>query len=76
MIKKLRRTVINAAILRPSFVMVSFHNVTSGSPGVRSRLHITVKSIRNTIAFIPFTMNLKGTFDSLITITRKIAAIA
>ena len=68
------RTAIVTAVASPSFVIVSFHMVTSASPGVRKRLNTTVINNRNTTALIPFTMNRKGTWDSPITNARNKAA--
>ena len=49
---------------RGSTVMVSFQTETSSLPGVRNRLKVTVIRSRKTIAFIPFTMNRNGTWES------------
>ena len=65
---------MNTAVRSPSLVMVSFHRDISGSPGVRNRLNTTVRIKRNRIAFIPFIINLKGTWDSLIIPARNSAA--
>ncbi len=65
---------MNTAVRSPSLVMVSFHRDISGSPGVRNRLNTTVRIKRNKIAFIPFIINLKGTWDSLIIPARNSAA--
>ena len=75
MISSVRRIAMEMAIFRPSCVMVSFQIVKSGVPCVRNRLNTTVIIISMTIVFIPFTMNLNGTFDSRITIPRNRAAI-
>jgi hypothetical protein len=50
--------------------------VIRGVPVVKNRLNITVIISKNTIAFIPLTMNLKGTFESFITINKNNAATA
>ena len=55
-IKNDNRIAIIPAILAPSLVMVSFHSVTSGSPGVRNRLNTTVIIKIKTIARMPFTI--------------------
>jgi hypothetical protein len=75
-IKKHSLTANSNAVLIPSFVIENFHMVTIGSPGVRNKLNTTVINNKNTIDFIPFTMNLNGTFDSLITLIRNTAATA
>ena len=74
MISITRRTAILDAISMPSHVIFNFQIVTAGVPGVRKRLNTTAKSIRNTIDFIPFTMNLKGTFDNRMHSARNSAA--
>ena len=75
MIKKQEQEGITACC-RPSLVIFIFHTVTSTSPGVRNRLNTTVINMMNTIALMPFTMYLNGTWDSLITTARKTAATA
>jgi hypothetical protein len=60
----------------PSLVNENFQIVKTGSPGVKNKLNTTVINSKNAIAFIPLTMNLNGTFESLITLTKNIAATA
>ena len=74
-ISSVSRTAREMAIFSPSCVMVSFQIVNNGVPGVKKRLNTTVISMSITMVFIPFTMNLKGTFDRRITNPRKSAAI-
>ena len=74
MIRSVSRMAMEIAIFNPSCVIVSFQIVKSGVPGVRKRLNTTVISISMTMVFIPFTMNLNGTFDRRITSPRNRAA--
>ena len=69
-------TAMFTAVRTPSLVTDSFHSDTSSSPGVRNKLNPTVISIRKRMAFIPFTMNRKGTWESRMTMARKSAATA
>ena len=68
--------VVYAEFTRPCFVMVSFQKLQIASPGVRKILNTMVIIIRTTIAFIPLTINLNGTFDITIAKTRNTVAIA
>ena len=74
MISIVSRTAMVTAVLSPSTVTVSFQTETNSVPGVRKRLNTTVISSRKTMAFIPFTMNLKGTRERPMTVAKKIAA--
>lgn len=62
---------IISAILMPSTVMVTFQNDTTVVPVVNNKLQTTVIIRRKTIVFIPLTMNLKGTVESLTQIARN-----
>ena len=73
-IRKDNLMAIITASCSPSLVIVSFQTDTSGSPGVRNKLNITVIIKIKTIAFMPFTINLKGTLDSLIITAKNTAA--
>ena len=73
-IRYVSRIAINTAFCAPSAVILKIHSCTIGSPGVRNRLNNAVISIKTMIAFNPFTMNLNGTFDVLITANRNAVA--
>ena len=72
-IRKISLITINTAVLRPSCVIVSFHILIRGVPGVRNRLNAALITINITIALRPLTMNLRGIFDSAITIAKNAA---
>ena len=67
-------TAIFPAWITPSFVIVSFQMVTSGSPCVRKRLQTTAIISRNTIDFMPLTIKDGGTLERAITNTRNTPA--
>ena len=62
---------IISAILMPSTVMVTFQNDTTVVPVVNNKLQTTVIIRRKTMVFMPLTMNLKGTVESLTQIARN-----
>ena len=49
-IRKISLITINTAVLRPSCVIVSFHILIRGVPGVRNRLNAALITINITIA--------------------------
>ena len=71
----IRRRPIKKARLRPSAVIFRNPSRKISRPSVRNRLKLTLISSRKTIAFSPFTMNLKGTFESLTTRVKNSVAI-
>ena len=75
MIRKISLTAIKAANLIPSLVIFSFQKETTTSPGVKNKLNTAAKIKRNKMDFIPLTINLKGTLESLMIISRNSPAI-
>ena len=75
MIRKTSLTAIMDASAIPSFVICSFQIETTASPGVRNKLNTTAMIRRNTMDFIPRTINFTGTFESFMISTRNSPAI-
>ena len=70
----MRRTAILTAVSTPSRVTVRIQIEKIFSPGVRNMLKSIVMTRMTAMAFMPLTMNLNGTFESLIKVTRTTVA--
>ena len=65
---------MNPAVIKPSFVTLKNHSLKTTSPGVRNKLKLTLIKSRKMMALSPRTMNLNGTWLSLIAMARKSVA--
>ena len=73
-IRKISLIPINSDILIPSLVILNIQSLNTTSPSVKNRLKLTLIISKTSTALSPFSINLTGTFDSPIAITKKSVA--
>ena len=75
-IRRISRTAINTAVLRPSAVILRNPHCQRTRPSIINMFRVNVNSRIMIIGLRPRTIKLNGTLDTAITVPRHIAAMA